>query len=93
MSLLVLLLFAVAIGFALRRLWQGPSVADRLVAADTLSVIITALLAWVAWYFQNPLFLDVALVYAALAFIGTVALARVMEKPQTDAPQAAEEQS
>jgi multisubunit Na+/H+ antiporter MnhF subunit len=64
------------------RFFQGPTSADRVVAADTLSVIVTAGLAWLAMSLQNPLYLDVALVYGALAFVGVVALARAMEGPR-----------
>ena len=52
---------------------------DRLVAADTLAVITTAGLAGLAAVFDNPIYLDVALVYGTLAFVGTVALARAIE--------------
>lgn len=68
---------ALVLGFI--RLIMGPSNADRVISADTLSVIVAAALAGVAAYFQSALFLDVALVYAAISFIGVVAIARVIE--------------
>ena len=61
------------------RLFIGPTIPDRIVAADTLAVITTAGLAWLAHWFENPVYLDVALVYGVLAFVGTVAIARATE--------------
>ena len=68
-------------GFVLcvARFLLGPSTPDRLVAADTLSILITAGLAWIALLLDNSIYLSVALVYGALSFVGTVALARAIE--------------
>ncbi|MEN8109098.1 MAG: monovalent cation/H+ antiporter complex subunit F [Pseudomonadota bacterium] len=79
MHLLAVLLLAVAIGFSVIRLILGPTAPDRVVAADTLAVITTAGLAGLAVVFDNPIYLDVALVYGTLAFVGTVAIARAIE--------------
>lgn len=79
LHLLAVLLLAVAIAFSVIRLLLGPTALDRLVAADTLAVITTAGLAGLAAVFDNPIYLDVALVYGTLAFVGTVALARAIE--------------
>ena len=84
MSITLLEYMAVAllfVGMALSvvRLLLGPTIPDRVVAADTLSVITTAGLVGVAAFFNNPIYLDVALVYGTLAFVGTVAVARALE--------------
>lgn len=79
LHLLAVLLLAVAIGFSIIRLILGPTAPDRVVAADTLAVITTAGLAGLAAVFDNPIYLDVALVYGTLAFVGTVAIARAIE--------------
>ena len=79
LHLLAVLLLAVAIAFSVIRLLLGPTALDRLVAADTLAVITTAGLAGLAAVFDNPIYLDVALVYGTLAFVGTVAIARAIE--------------
>lgn len=81
-NLLEMLAFA-AVGLALVlglvRLVLGPKSPDRIVAADTLSVTATAGLAGLAVLLDSPLYLDVALIYGVLAFIGVVALARAIE--------------
>lgn len=72
-------LLAIAVLLSMVRLLRGPTTPDRVVAADTLSVITTAGLVALASVFDNPVYLDVALVYGTLAFVGTVAMARAIE--------------
>ena len=74
-----LAVFAAAILLGLLSFLRGPATPDRLVATDTLTVIATALLATLATVLQSALYLDVALVYGVLAFVGVVALARIIE--------------
>ena len=79
LELIALGILAVAILLGAIRLFVGPSSVDRVVAADTLSVIMTAMLAWLASAFDNPIYLQVALVYGVLSFVGVVAIARTIE--------------
>jgi multisubunit Na+/H+ antiporter MnhF subunit len=65
------------------RLALGPRSPDRIVAADTLSVITTAGLAGLAALLGSPLYLDVALIYGVLAFVAVVAIARAIEGNRT----------
>jgi multicomponent Na+:H+ antiporter subunit G len=75
LQLLAVLLLAVAIGFSVIRLLRGPTTLDRVVAADTLAVIATAGLVGLATVFDNPVYLDVALVYGTkAATLGAMAL-------------------
>ena len=76
---IALLLIGGALLLGLVRMVLGPAAPDRLVAADTLSVIATAGLVLGAWLLCSALYLDVALVYGVLAFVGVVALARAIE--------------
>jgi len=79
LQLLAVLLLAVAVACVVIRLLLGPTPLDRVVAADTLAVITTAAIAVLAAVFDNPVYLDIALVYGTLAFVGTVAIARAIE--------------
>jgi multisubunit Na+/H+ antiporter MnhF subunit len=76
---IAVVLLLVGMGFSAIRLLLGPTVPDRVAAADTLAVITTVALVGLAAWFDNPVYLDVALVYGALAFVGTVAIARAIE--------------
>ncbi len=64
---------------ALLRLVLGPRAPDRVVASDTLSVITTIGIVGLALVCDNPLYLDVALVYGVLSFVAVVAIARAIE--------------
>jgi multicomponent Na+:H+ antiporter subunit F len=79
LAVATLVLVALAVLLATVRLLRGPTAPDRVVAADTLSVITTAGLGWLASALESPIYLDIALVYGALSFVGVVALARVLE--------------
>jgi len=79
LQIAALAVFAMAILLGLLSFMRGPATPDRLVATDTLTVIATALLAALATVLQSALYLDVALVYGVLAFVGVIALARIIE--------------
>jgi multisubunit Na+/H+ antiporter MnhF subunit len=76
---LALALLGLALFLGFLRLSRGPAAPDRLVAADTLSVIATAGLVLLAWLLDSALYLDVALVYGVLSFVGVAAMARAIE--------------
>jgi multicomponent Na+:H+ antiporter subunit F len=77
---LTLILLLLAVGMAFFRLVRGPDAVDRIVALDVISILIVAFLAAYSVYSGEPSFLDVAIAYALIAFLGTVALARFREK-------------
>ena len=79
LNLVALCLVAAGLVLCVVRFLLGPTTPDRIVAADTLSIMITAGLAWLASLLDSPVYLSIALVYGALAFVGTVALARAIE--------------
>ncbi len=79
LEIAALVLVALATLMCLYRLIFGPSNPDRIVSADALSVITTVILCSLAALFQSILYLDVALIYGVLSFVGMIALARVIE--------------
>ncbi len=76
---LIISILTLAIALSTYRLIRGPTSSDRAVALDALTNITTALLALIAVISARFIYLDVALVYAILAFIGVVAIARYLE--------------
>jgi len=62
------------------RMLGGPSPADRMVGVDTFSTVTVALLVLLGFVMGRKIYLDVSLVYALLTFIGTVAVARYLER-------------
>ena len=82
-SRFALVVLLISIALALVRLIKGPDAADRIVALDLISMLIVAFLATESIYAGETSFLDVAIAYALIAFLGTVALARfLMRSPQ-----------
>jgi multicomponent Na+:H+ antiporter subunit F len=77
-SRFALVLLLISIILALVRLIKGPDAADRIVALDLMSMLIVAFLATQSIYAGETSFLDVAIAYALIAFLGTVALARFL---------------
>ena len=77
-SRFTLALLIVSMALAFIRLVRGPQAADRVVALDLISVLIVAFLAAYAVQAGDTSFLDVAIAYALVAFLGTVALARFL---------------
>jgi multicomponent Na+:H+ antiporter subunit F len=61
------------------RFIKGPSIADRAVSLDTFNVIIIGVIGLLALVFDNELLLDIAIIYAILAFIETIVFARYVE--------------
>lgn len=72
-------LLGLALVLGLLRLVLGPRAPDRVVASDGLSVITTSGIVGLALVYDNPLYLDVALIYGVLSFVAVVAIARAIE--------------
>jgi multicomponent K+:H+ antiporter subunit F len=58
------------------RMLRGPDLPDRILALDTIYINALALVMLLGIRFRSSLYFELALVIAALGFIGTVALAR-----------------
>jgi multicomponent Na+:H+ antiporter subunit F len=61
------------------RMLKGPTAPDRAVALDTAVTVTTALLVLLGFTLHRYIYLDVSLVYAVLAFVGSIAIARYLE--------------
>ncbi len=78
--IIVLSLMALGLLLGFLRFVKGPTAADRAVALDTMSVIATAALVLLGLMFKRYIYIDVALIYAVLGFIGVIVIARFIEK-------------
>lgn len=61
------------------RLVAGPTIPDRVVALDSINTLVIALMIMLAVVYDSVVMVDVAIVYAALSFVGTMFLARHVE--------------
>lgn len=70
---LLMMLTAVFLSFV--RLVRGPSLPDRVVALDLIASLTVGITATYALASNHPELLDVAILLALIAFLGTVAFA------------------
>ncbi len=73
------ILMALGMIFSVIRFVKGPTAGDRTVALDTLTTIGVAALVLLGYMFKRFVYVDVALVYAVLGFIGVIVIARYLE--------------
>jgi multicomponent Na+:H+ antiporter subunit F len=64
----------VTMGLALTRALLGPSIYDRVLAANMFGTKTVLLLSVIAFLYGRPDFLDLALAYALINFIGVLAV-------------------
>ncbi|OEU70137.1 MAG: cation:proton antiporter [Desulfuromonadales bacterium C00003068] len=72
-------LTGVAFLLALVRFIIGPVAVDRVIAFDVLTIISVTGIVLIAVLEDKAIYLDVALVYALLSFLGVIVVARYLE--------------
>lgn len=77
---LAAILAGTALLMALYRFIKGPSSADRVAAFDVMTIVGISGIVLVAFLEGRGIYLDVALVYALLSFLGVIAVARYLER-------------
>jgi len=65
--------------FCLYRIGAGPTPPDRTVAIDILGILMIGFCAILSLFTGKDLYMNVAISWALLAFIGTIALAKYLE--------------
>jgi len=78
MLLAVTLAVLATMGLALARALAGPTLYDRILAVNMFGTKTVLFIAVVGFLAGRPAFLDIALVYALINFVGTVAVLRLM---------------
>ena len=69
-----------ASALVLRRAVIGPSIYDRILAVNVIGTKTVALLALIGFIYERPHFLDIAIVYALINFMASIAFLRYKEK-------------
>lgn len=75
-----MILIGVSFILIIIRFLLGSTVVDRVVALDVLTVSSIGLIVILAQQFQRYIYLDVAIVYGVLSFIGVIVIAKFLEK-------------
>ena len=63
---------------AMIRLVKGPTTADRVVALDAINTLVVAAMIVLGVVFRQIIFIDVAIIYALLSFVGTLFIAKYL---------------
>lgn len=76
----------VVMGMALARALLGPTVYDRILAVNSFGTLAVVLIAVLGFLMERPEFLDIALVYALINFIGAIAVTKYVAFSDLGAP-------
>ncbi|WP_435372995.1 monovalent cation/H+ antiporter complex subunit F [Aquisalimonas lutea] len=79
-TIITLMLLTLALALTVVRLILGPSLADRVVALELISLIAVSFIITYAIQVGRAPFMDVALVLALTGFMATVGFARFLER-------------
>lgn len=75
----VALAIMITLGLALLRAIVGPTIHDRILAVNVVGTKTVLMIAVVGFIIGRPEFIDIAIVYALLNYIGIIAVLRVFE--------------
>ncbi|KPN97657.1 Na(+)/H(+) antiporter subunit F1 [Lysinibacillus sp. ZYM-1] len=78
--LLALAFFSISITLSLYRVIRGPSMPDRAIALDTIGVNLLSAIAIVSIILKTKAYLEAILILGILAFIGTIAFTKYIER-------------
>lgn len=73
----------ILVGFTflcLYRAYVGPTVADRVVSINVVGTKTVAIITLITYIYHKEYFLDIALVYALIAFLATIGVAKYLQK-------------
>ena len=74
------LLIALTIILCTYRAVVGPGIFNRVIAVNVIGTKTIVLLVLIGYYFERPMFFDIALLYAMLNFIATLIFAKYVQK-------------
>lgn len=83
MSIMIIIL---GIGgfLCLFRIYQGPSISDRAVGVDIMGILFVGITALSALFYDLPFLMDLSITLTLFSFIGTLALAKYLQKRSLD---------
>ncbi len=76
----ILPVLSLSVVFIFVRFVKGPSLSDRVIALDLLITTGIGIIALYSIVYNKPTFLDIAMILALIAFLGTVAFSYYMER-------------
>jgi multicomponent Na+:H+ antiporter subunit F len=83
MSILVSIL-AISSFLCLYRIYQGPSISDRAVGVDIMGTLFVGITGIAALFYDLAYLMDLSISLALFSFIGSLALAKYLQKRSLD---------
>lgn len=81
---LVMLILSVSIFFCLYRAIVGPTIPDRIIAINVIGTKVVVMFVLVSVIFDQAAFFDLALLYALLLYVTTLAFVKYLEYHRLD---------
>jgi len=81
----------ITMGLVFTRAILGPTVFDRILAVNSFGTLTLVLIALYGFLSGRPEFLDIALVYALINFIGAIAVSKYVKSTSLDASETVED--
>jgi multicomponent Na+:H+ antiporter subunit F len=75
---IVLVILSLTIFFCLYRAIMGPTIPDRIIGINVIGTKVVIMFALVAVIFKEAFFFDLALIYALLLYVTTLAFVRYL---------------
>ncbi len=66
------------------RVLRGPTILDRIAAADAVGVMMTVILVVLGVHYERSIFIDIAIVYALLLFADLMVISKHLEQSGGD---------
>ncbi|GAB6100295.1 monovalent cation/H+ antiporter complex subunit F [Halanaerocella petrolearia] len=77
---IIIITILISVLLTFYRVIKGPTVFDRIVAADSIGIMFLLVLVLLSLYFKREIFLDVAIVYALLLFMDVLIMAKYFRR-------------
>ncbi|MPM38088.1 hypothetical protein SDC9_84715 [bioreactor metagenome] len=74
----IVMLLALVLVFV--RFIMGPSLVDRTIAFDVMTVGTLGLMALISFYLHRQIYLDVSIIYGLLSFVAVIVIGKYTEK-------------
>ena len=78
--LVAIIIMTIAMILAMIRFIIGPNLVNRVVAFDSLTITSLAIIAIIAVLADRMIYLDVAIVYGLLSFMGVIVVAKYIQR-------------
>lgn len=80
----IIVVLAGAAFLCLFRIFRGPTIADRMVGVDIMGILFVGVTALTGILYDLSYLVDIAIALALISFIGSLALAKYLERRTLD---------